>query len=501
MELDAKHVTRHYHERIQRLALFDPLYKLENKKSKDRRGNVIDYFGLGLITLLFFFENMLMRNKRVGAKELAMFLRELNEKEMDVADEDFDKIAREIIQVFRPPSGKRNSKTFYNWETRQEETVQYSILRASEFDVRTQAQYYVLDDQGLELVFATKEYFAEFHLSINQLLLRKQLEKGEFIGALRQIDEMRMDVQKLQDKIYRIKHEIQRNIISDETYERYKTVVEDIHLRLTRENGEFEELQGFVRETKERLGYEIQGEKEKRAYELILKIDAELGDVHYEHRRLLEESIILKTIALLAAHESLYYVGIDSFNFNEQITNRLFSLPLPLEASKRLMEPFLFLEQRKGWSPLTVFAKQRIERTEKEENSAAFLELLSEEKIKRNIEIQQKNYEQIMKIVLEAIGAKMAIDLEEVVCYMQKKSYAYILEYRSFYDFWLILHQRSPIELKDKTDGQVHVLDEALALIKDKGEWVQVIEHTGVVKVGERYLIKNMRFQLGGDRV
>lgn len=127
------------------------------------------------------------------------------------------------------------------------------------------------------------------------------MEKGEFVGALRQIDEMRMDVRNLQDKIYRIKHEIQRNIISDETYRRYESIVDDIHFRLSRENEEFEELKSFIKETKERLEHEIHEDKMKKAYGLIIKVDKELGEVHYEHRKLLSQSIDMKTTALNAA--------------------------------------------------------------------------------------------------------------------------------------------------------------------------------------------------------
>ena len=64
-----------------------------------------------------------------------------------------------------------------------QDTIEYSILKANNFDVETNTQYYTLDEDGLELVFATKEFYSEFQLSINQLVLRKQLEKGEFKGA------------------------------------------------------------------------------------------------------------------------------------------------------------------------------------------------------------------------------------------------------------------------------------------------------------------------------
>ncbi|PIB63889.1 hypothetical protein, partial [Pseudomonas sp. 2995-1] len=76
-----------------------------------------------------------------------------------------------------------------------------------------------------ELLFATKEFYSEFQLSINQLMLRKQLDKGEFKGAFRQINEMRIDVETLEERMGRLKHEIQRSIVSEETFERYQSLL------------------------------------------------------------------------------------------------------------------------------------------------------------------------------------------------------------------------------------------------------------------------------------
>ena len=256
MENLVKNASLHYRDRLERIVLFDPLNALGRKLKKDNKGRPIDYYGLGLLTLLFFFENMLLRNKKTGTAELADFLQTLSQEEIDLKPEEFLDLAREIIGAFRPPDGKKTSRKFYNWETRQDEEILFSILKAGESDSEKNKQYYTLDEQGLELVFATKEFFSEFQLSINQLILRKQLEKGEFASALRQIDEMRINVESLRDRMNKIHSEIQRSIVSDQTYERYKNILEDINIRLKREHEEFEELKSFVKDTKEKIGYE-----------------------------------------------------------------------------------------------------------------------------------------------------------------------------------------------------------------------------------------------------
>lgn len=154
--------------------------------------------GLGLLSLLFFFEQKLMRKSRTDVVQLAHFLKKVTEHQYKLTDESYETLARTIIQIFRPTHGKKRSYLYFDWELKAENTIEYSILKADSFDMKTNTQFYTLDEDGLELLFATKEFYSEFQLSINQLILRKQLEKGEFKGALRQINEMRIDVETLQ---------------------------------------------------------------------------------------------------------------------------------------------------------------------------------------------------------------------------------------------------------------------------------------------------------------
>ena len=236
--------------------------------------------------------------------------------------------------------------------------------------------------------------------------------------------------------------------------------------------------------------------EDKKAYELIIKIDKELGDVHYNHRLLFKESIILKTSALQSAQESLYYVGIDSFNFNQEITSRVFSSPIPLGETKTLIEPFMYLERNKVWSPLTVFSQQRIENPDKEEKSQDFFAVSSEEEIKLDIKIQSKNFKLIASTILEAMKEKMLITLEEVILYMKNNHNEDILNYRPFYDFWIILHQKSPIVIEKQEKEEEFLFGQAYNVILNKGKKLFVEEIEGIIHVTDRFEIRNMSFRL-----
>ena len=499
--MEVTDITAGYSERVARMALFEPLQELDRKKMTDLDGQQIDMRGLGLLTLLYFFEQKLIRNQRSGVKELAIFIEQVTAEHLRVGATEYEELARSVIQTFRPSSGKKKEFNFFNWETKQNETLYFSILKANSFDVKTNSQYYTLDEDGLELVFATKEFYSEFQLSINQLVLRKQLEKGEFKGALRQINEMRIDVEALEERMEKLAHEIKRNIVSEDTYSRYQSLLEDIYFRLNLENEEFEELHQFVKETKDRLYYKDNTSKERRTYEYILEISKELEEVHAEHTTLLQKSIDLKNSAMQAAQESLYYVGIDSFNFDQDITSRIISAPLPLESMKGLLAPFLKIDESSQWSLMTIFAEQnmREEREASEEDS--FLQI-SEADSQRYQDLISGYYTKLMELLLEALFEKTSITLTDFFTYIRNTNEEQLLEKRALYDFIMVLHHRSPLQNGDATnqdDGNTHLLAGVMTLLGQRSLTVQ--EVPGTIQGSARFSIQNMIISLGDESV
>ncbi|MFE8700892.1 replicative DNA helicase [Cytobacillus sp. FJAT-54145] len=496
---EVSEITTGFRERMRRLALFDPLYELDRKKLKDQLDQPVDMKGLGLLALLFFFEQKIMRNQRVGTKDLATFIQRLTENQYAMDVRSCEEIASAIILTFRPTTGKKRSYVYHNWESNQEEELEYSLLKANSFDSKTNTQFYTLDEDGLELVFATKEFYSEFQLSINQLMLRKQLEKGEFSGALRQINEMHIDVESLHERMTKLRHDIQRSIVSEETFERYKQLLEDIHSRLERENEEFSELRQFVKETKERLYEKDYHLKEPQAYSAVLTITNRLEEVHYEHTKLLEKSIELKNHTLKAAQESLYYTGIDAFNFDQDINARMIGTPLPLEAMKGVLHPFLKLHRERTWSPLIIFSEQNIREEREEKVDYGFMEV-GEEKDHDYLIRLRHNYGQVMRWFLAAYEEGYS-ELSDIVEFLREKEEP-LLHQRFFYDFWILLHQRSPIisgvvEVEGEEAVQNHSLDEALVLLGDKV--LIVTERKEQLLVTKRFSIQNMNFHIQED--
>lgn len=486
-----------YRDRVARIALFDIFHHLENKQMKDDTDRPIDFFGIGLLGILFFFENMLMRNKKTGVRELAVYLKEMTGANVNLSDEGYLELAKQLVEAFRPPSGKRNGRSFFNYETGEEERVEYAILKADHWDPEENVQYYTLAEQGLELVFATKEYFSEFQLSISQLVLRKQLEKGEFSGALRQIDEMRISVNTIRDKMAKIKHDIQRNIISDDTYTRYKEIIEDINRRLQQEHDEFRALSEFVRETRSHLNSQhSHTDKEMDALELIVRVDNELAHVHYLHSSLLNESIELKTTAIEAAGESLYYAGVTSFNFDQEIARKMLNAPLPFEVGRQFAVPFMKTKSFDTWSLLTVFESQMIDRPDRHVNHE-FLEL-EEDTIPSETKVTQAVNRLLIGEMMKLVGGREVFELKDVF----EMADIDMFGTREFADLWIVMHQLSPLTVSEIAGREEHIFHNGFKDFFGDYETVTVTELDDEISYSGNYVLRNMtlKFDRHDDR-
>lgn len=494
-EINISELVSGYRDRVRRLILMDPLLELERKKIKDEQGKEIDMFGFGLLTLLFFFERRLSREYKTGVKELTQFFRRVTSDVYIIGEEKMETIARTVIQTFRPASGVKRHYSFYNWESHTEETIEYSILKSNDFDLKKNTQYYTLDEDGLELIFSTKEFYSEYQISINQLLLRQQIMKGEFHGALRQIREMEIAVDTLEEQMEKVKLEILRSIVSEETFERYKKLLEDVYARLEREDEEFRALKQFVTETTDALYTGDIRKKEQDSYALLLKITKELEAVHYDHGRLLTLTSDLKNTALATAQESLYYSGVASFNFDQDIVSELVSKPLPLDAMKGVLAPFLRVEENKYWSPMTVFADQSITEERDEREQIHFIEPEQGGLEDEHRKWLSGKYVELMRDFLEQVEGN--ITLKEWMEQVQSKDET-LLGKRYFYSFWMLLHQRSPItsEIAEDEEGKT-LLGDALTFLQ--GQKLVIEELPDILHFHERYSIQNMNIKLEED--
>lgn len=462
-----------YRDRMQKILLFQ-VFNLSKKKKTDHNGVIIHYMDLVMVSLLFFFENMLSRNYKVAKSDLAGFLKQSCNKVYDMEDNDFVSLADDIIEILRPSDGSKLKLDFYNFETGVQESVTCRFLKVEHWDREQNKQFYTLDEDALELIFATKEFYSEFSLSISQLILRKQLDKGEFHSALRQIDEMRINVNSIKESMNRIKLDIISNIISEDVFQRYKEMIREINERLQREHDEFNELLRFVGESKLKYENNLQQTAESlKLYNVLLKIDYELTSVHNMHTNLLNESIEFKISALEAARESLYHIGIDSFNFDTDIVRKLMGTPIALEHLKEFAEPFLGFSKPSFWSPLRVFERQTIRKNEQESKSTKYIVPDEEDALEQQEnEWVQAMYKQAFSLIYSLRKEDFTIRSSEVLEHLKllqkegKNSFTKV-EIRYIFQFFIIMHQLESVEISKALESEKHIFHYAFKIMED----------------------------------
>ena len=162
-----------------------------------------------------------------------------------------------------------------------------------------------------------------------------------------------------------------------------------------------------------------------------------------------------------------------------------------------LVKPFLFLEKKKMWSPLSVFEPQRIEKDRREMEPESFLKAMSREEETREIESRQEAFREIMELIRKAMGESQDITLEEVVENLRGSDDAGVLDKRDFYDFWIILHQKSPIDIKFEEKSK-DLFAKAIEAAGESDGQIQVVEQNGAVRCTPKYTMKNMHLKIEG---
>lgn len=487
-------LTSGYRERMRRLALMDPLDELAGKQTKDIDGIRLDMRGLGMLTLLFFFERRLSRAYQTSREHVTEFLLRMTQDTYNIPHDKMEKITAEIMEVFRPTAGKKRRFNYFNWETKETDEIEYSILKTNGHDTKTNTQYYTLDEDGLELLFATKEFYSEFQISINQLLLKQQVKKGEFHDALRQVREMELNVTTLIERFEKMRQEIVRSIVSDQTFERYQNLIQEAYERFEREDEEFKSLKQFIQETRDTFYRGDFKAEEEASYELIHKIANELDEVHYEHTRLIELTVQLGNTAIATAQQSLYYTGVQSFNFDKDIVATIFGKPLSPDTMKGVIHPFLKVEQNPRWSLLTVLADQNIVEERSEQAATDFLAPTEDLVQEEYREWLAEKYGALMEKFLEAYETKSINTLRDWMMGL-KETDPGLIEKRYFYSFWIFMHQTSPITNDTMVDNDNETITQSV--LQQLGSKQLIVEELpDIIQLYEKYSIQNMKITL-----
>ncbi len=231
--------------------------------------------------------------------------------------------------------------------------------------------YYHITKQGLDFYLKTKEFPEESQITINLLLFKLQLEKGAFRYAYDTVRRLNMEVQrKLERKNYILGLLMAGGSEGVNAYREYHR---STLLQFDEETQLFNESRNLLQDTFDDFHNKISlntiTDKEKRAYQMVKLIEAEMRKAVYSHENLLREAtnLVKEYDRILDLRRKTAFT--ERFNFNgefEKVVNK----DLPPESLRFLFEPLLRPNIKKGFNPLSVFMPQKITSTENQPDSS-----------------------------------------------------------------------------------------------------------------------------------
>jgi hypothetical protein len=106
-----------------------------------------------------------------------------------------------------------------------------------------------------------------------------------------------------------------------------------------------------------------------------------------------------------------------------------------------------------------------------------------------------EKYKELMRLYLVAHEAGQGGKLSLFLDFLEARGASEWYEQRYFYQFWLILHQRSPVRNEDKENEEGKtILDQALALLGNRVMYVR--EGKGIIKKSKRFAVQELLIEL-----
>ena len=158
---------------------------------------------------------MLRNTKQSTYENIASFLREiiLRHYHEDLTREEALELTYFLVKEGLMNQGQPHQYTYPDFERGENHTHKFHLVELAEYDVGERKVLLKLSTTGLDLLFKTKEIYNELQISIAQLYLRQQIQKGVFDGALRTVEELALAVRAEKERIQRLEQRIIQDVL------------------------------------------------------------------------------------------------------------------------------------------------------------------------------------------------------------------------------------------------------------------------------------------------
>jgi hypothetical protein len=464
---------KEFSERMKNLAPFIHLIK---KLTSLQKYEEYDMVSIGFGVMLFILENMLIGREECDIDEIAGFLQEViyHSYSRHITQDEAKEMAFYIRDSIAGSGGEVFPYPYKDLETGMDDTVPVKLIDTSYYEIKKTAKY-KLTDQGMELLFKTREIYSEFRINVTQLYLKQQIEKGVFTGALQTVNELNLQVRQLRERLEALVLNIRQNVLGVD-FEELKKLFARIQEQFKIERKEFANIKRILnvqRDNIEKISYEDLSEKELRDLSNISNLYERLNITVSEHDMLFKEKldIIGEYLRML---EFRLKQGISEFiDFEKSIFDVIMSKDLKVDVLHSILSPIIVnMGKYKQFNIMKAVDYQRVRTEEEEEQVYIDLEEEMEQRekeIKEQVEKRNNKIEYYFEKILEEVyqvynqrnkDTVVETTLEAVLERFDDDAYNRASSDFDFYSLVMMLHQNKELDI-------VEILEIGTKLVSD----------------------------------
>ncbi len=450
-------------DRIKNIAVFAPLIDL-----RQRTKYKYSMLELGLSVLLFILEYMLKGEKGCTYEDIANFLRELihrQYKETITYDTALE-ISYYLVRENLLNRGQFHTFSYMNYTTGEAEEYQFYLLELADYEIKEKVVRLKLSLVGLELLFKTKEFYNELQISISQLYLRQQIQRGIFDGALRSVDELALAVKNEKARIRHLEEQIIRDVLNVTRESEFEKQIERVNDQLEREKRVFAELKELIEFTLDEYHTGKLTAREEQAVEKIRKVYRKLIDIIHDHESLFTDKLRLQQLMYNSIESMILNTFNTKINFQTEILQQVVKKNLDLNNLKLIIDPLFSPKRNPHFHPGKVFLEQPLKRTAEldyEEMQRLDEEMIrQEEERERELKAQkEKHLEYYLTMILKSLVVQDELTLRQILNQLKSddpEQYYELINRLDFYPFIIQLHQMGVIPLLTRASFQGPIL-------------------------------------------
>ena len=473
-----------FEERMRNIVVFFPILEL-NKKTK----YPYPAAPLGVAVMLFILEDMLRGEKDCTYDKIAFFLQDIIESQFKekITYELALEMTQYLVREGLMNRGAPHTFTYPDLETGVERTHKFHLVELEEYEIKDKIVRLKLSTDGLELLFKTKEMYNELQVSITQLYLRQQIQKGVFDGALRSVEELFLAVKNEKNKIKKLEEKMIRDVLQVAREQELEKQIDRINEQLNREKKVFVELEELIDHTMGELYSGSITGKEETAINKVMQIKRKLLDVVSEHESLFTDKIRIQKLMNRTIESMILSAFNTKVNFEKEFLLPVVQKNKQIGVLKKIIDPIMPVNRHPFFDPGRIFAEQPLKREADEDLLEQELWELEEELIRQDEERElrqqierEQDIESFLLMLLKPLVTRAKIRVSKLLTglnHSDPEEYLRLINKMNFYPFLIQLHQLGQIPLQSSWEMGAFFLDDLpRVLVKIVGEHSDIYE-------------------------